>query len=570
MIETPGSLSSSSQATPYSRYLLFIAGLGGLLYGSDIGIIAAALLYLNRTIELSLAQTSLVVAAVLGGSMFSSLVAGFLADWCGRKKMVIASGLLFIVSVVVIVLSHGFATLFAGRLLQGVSGGVIAVVVPLYLAECLGAENRGRGTAIFQFMLTFGILAAAFIGWHYTREAEAAIAAATGHPAAILAAQNHAWRSMFLAVIYPGVLFFGGAFFLSETPRWLLRKGRAEQARLVLRRSVSAEQAELAFDEMQALASEAHARAAHGDSLLQRKYVVPFLLACVVLVATQTTGINSVLSFLVLILRQAGMSARHATQGDVAVKFINCAATVIAVFLVDRKGRRFLLRLGTGGIVVALAAAGFLFLHIERARTDVLAKVQAAQVANRIDLPVNASTLGSGPEGRTMALTVVYTYGNGDHVATVLTDVQHPALRIAPEANAPQAPLRIERAVYGPVPGARTGWLMAALLGLFILCYAVGPGVVVWLMLSELMPTRIRSAGMGIALLLNQGMSTLIAAVFLPVVGHLGYYAMFFAWSACTVVYFGVASFSLPETKGRTLEEIEMYFEGAREAQKAV
>jgi hypothetical protein len=96
-----------------------------------------------------------------------------------------------------------------------------------------------------------------------------------------------------------------------------------------------------------------------------------------------------------------------------------------------------------------------------------------------------------------------------------------------------------------------------ACLGLFIASFSVGPGVVVWITLSELMPTRIRSTGMGIALLLNQGVSTLIAAVFLPVVGSYGFYAMFTFWAVCTMFYFVTAAFFLPETKGKTLEEIE-------------
>jgi hypothetical protein len=101
-------------------------------------------------------------------------------------------------------------------------------------------------------------------------------------------------------------------------------------------------------------------------------------------------------------------------------------------------------------------------------------------------------------------------------------------------------------------------------MALFIAAYAVGPGVVVWLVLSEMIPTRIRSVGMGIALLLNQGVSTGIAAVFLPVVGNYGYAAMFLFWAASTTIYFLTASFFLPETKGRTLEEIEMHFSEPR------
>ena len=311
----------------------------------------------------------------------------------------IVSGLTFVASVGIIVLSQGFVPLFLGRLLQGMSGGVIAVVVPLYLAECLSARSRGRGTAIFQFFLTFGIVMASAIGLYFTRHAETAIAAAAGNPAAILAAANHAWRSMFLLVVYPGLLFFGGTFFLSETPRWLVRKGRTEDARKALLRSVSPEEAEVEIAEMRALKSDASRAAKGGGSLLRRKYVIPFLLACIVLSCNQATGINSILSFLVIILRQAGMTVRHATQGDLIVKVINCLMTIVAVALVDRKGRKFLLKIGTAGVVIALFVGGLLFLHIESARTDVKAKVEAAQVGNKIDLtlPLNQGVFTNSP-----------------------------------------------------------------------------------------------------------------------------------------------------------------------------
>jgi len=548
----------------YRRFLMGVSGLGGLLYGADIGIIAAALLYLSGTINLTIEQKSLVVAAVLGGSMFSSLAAGVLADWMGRKKMTIVSGVMFVASIVMIVLSHGFTSLFLGRLLQGMSGGVIAVVMPLYLAECLSANERGRGTAIFQFMLTFGIVIAALIGWLYTRQAETAIAHAAGNAVLIQAAENHAWRSMFLAVIYPGILFFATAWALSESPRWLFRKGRFAAARAALLRAAPAAEADIAWKEMEELAREHQETAASGarDSLLRRKYVVPFVLACIVLACTQTTGINSILSFLVIILRQAGMSARHATQGDVVVKVLNCLMTLVGAALVDRRGRRFLLRIGTGGVVIALAAAGLIFLRIESRSVDALVRVRAAQVGDSVTLPLDQGAFAGSVGGRPMSLTVVYTYGHGDYVDTVLSDSDDPVLRIAPDSRQAKATLTIKRARYGPIPEEGTGWLVAACLGLFILAYAFGPGVVVWLMLSELMPTRIRSTGMGIALLINQGISTLIAALFLPVVGNYGYFAMFFFWAACTVIYFVTATFFLPETKGKTLEEIEKYFEG--------
>ena len=280
----------------YGRFVLFVAGIAGLIYGVDLGIIAPALLYLDKTVNLTVAQTSFLVAAVLGGSMVSSLIAGLLADWAGRKKMMIASGVLFAASVGLIVLSHSFTVLVAGRLLQGMSGGVIAVVVPLYLAESLRPESRGKGTAIFQLMVTFGVVLASATGWFYTHQAEAAITAAAGNSLLIRAAQSHAWRSMFLAMLGPGVIFLMGTWWLPESPRWLFRNGRRADAMTSLLRLGSAEDAAIQISEMEALAS-APAASTPGkqDSLMQRKYVIPFALACVVLACTQTTGINSIL-----------------------------------------------------------------------------------------------------------------------------------------------------------------------------------------------------------------------------------------------------------------------------------
>lgn len=548
----------------YRRFLLLIAGLGGLLYGIDVGIIAAALLYLGKVVNLTVDQKSLIVAAVLGGSMLSSPVAGLLADWFGRKRMMVVSGLIFVVSIVLIVSSQNFVQLFSGRLLQGMSGGVIAVVVPLYLAETLKADLRGRGTAIFQFMLTFGIVMASLIGFYYTHHAEIAIAQAAGHPALILAAENHAWRSMFLAVIYPGILFFGGSIFLGESPRWLFRRGRTDQALRALQKSSSLEEAERELAEMQALAAERKAGASHREfgSLLQRKYVIPFLLACAILSLNTATGINSVLSFIVVILQKAGLTPTLATQGDIVVTVLNCVATLVGVALVDRKGRRFLVKIGTAGIVLSLVAGAAIFLHFESQQVNVKARVVAAQSGNRITMPVNQSALGIAPTGHAMALTVLYRYGSGEHMTTVVTSTPHPELQISPTTGESYKLLTVELASYGPVPPESTGWLIALCLGAFICCYAAGPGVVVWLALSELMPTRIRSTGMGIALLLNQGVSTLMAYVFLPIVGHYGYYAMFFIWAGCAALYFVTATLFLPETKGKTLEEIELYFEG--------
>ncbi len=568
-------INAGDEKAGYNRFLLLVAGLGGLLYGIDIGIIDPALGYLGKTISMTEENKSVIVAAVLGGSMFASVIAGFFADLIGRKLMMLISAVMFVASVAIIFGSQTYVPLLLGRLLQGMSGGVIAVVVPLYLAECLRADVRGKGTSIFQFMLTFGIVAAALVGDHYTRRAETAIDLAAGNEQAIVAAANHAWRGMFLSVIYPGILFLIGGFFISESPRWLYRKGRKDQARKALLRSRTASEAELELAEMETALAHEHAKPkvsvveSMKEIFTQRKYVIPFVLACVILGCNQATGINSILGFMTTILQQAGLAAEAASKSGLWIKILNTIMTVAAVMLVDKKGRKFLLKLGTGGIIVSLLAASAVFYSFESKRVDVAPKIEAMISNNSLSFDLTQVDLGKIVEaGQPAQLSILYSYGDKQDIAVAISnDSKQKSINIslAPDdkKNADE-PLKIVRARAGPVPTEKTGFLVATCLAIFISFFAVGPGVCVWLALSELMPTRIRSVGMGVALLVNQGVSTGIAAFFLPIVGNYGYSAMFGFWAACTVVYFITAAFFLPETKGKTLEEIEEYFEGKR------
>ncbi|RZT11125.1 Sugar transporter [Duganella sp. CF402] len=581
-------------------FLLFIAGMGGLLYGIDVGIIAGALPYLESTASvawrLSAQQLSFIVAAVLLGSVLSSLFAGALADWIGRRWAMVLSGVLFTLSIPLIALADGYLPLLLGRLLQGVSGGLIGVVVPLYLAECLHARQRGRGAALFQLLLTIGLVAAAVIGLMQANSVEAATAAAqhlaeTERTAAVFAAKDHAWRSIFWWCLTPGLVFTVGALLLAESPRWLAQRGRIEEARTALLRTRPAEEAEAELrDIQQALAPAAGNPSAQRatDPLLSRRYVLPFLLACLILALNQATGINSVLAYVVNILNQAGLPGATANTADVALKVLNALMTIVAVVLVDRKGRKFLLMLGTAGIVTALVSAGLLFRSVEGEQRDVRAQLQARIQTDSVSLRLDATTLqtlGINAGAAPQQLTVAYSYGPFTNVQTRRSDdAALPLLNVSREdtvqpdsvigvffrklhlnpfadpAEGLNAPLRIERADIAAVPPSSHGWWVALAMCLFVASFAVGPGVCVWLALSELMPTRIRSNGMSIALLINQFVSTMIAATFLPTVGQYGYATMFLWWAGATLLYFLTATFLLPETKGKTLEEIEARF----------
>jgi SP family myo-inositol transporter-like MFS transporter 13 len=589
----------------YNRFLLLVAGLGGLLYGVDVGIIAGALPYLEATSGLNAGQLSNVVAAVLLGSVISTLFAGALADWIGRKPLMALSGLLFVGSIPMIALSQGYGSLVLGRLLQGVSAGLIGVVVPLYLAECLSAAHRGKGTGIFQWLLTLGIVTAAVVGMYFSFRVQEV--AKLGDPARLFAFKDTAWRSIFWVSLPPGILFVLGSLVVSESPRWLFRRGQKDAAYAALLRSRTGEQANLELAEMEQSAAAEKTKSSSGnksasgskigESLLRRKYVIPFVLACVILACNQATGVNSIIGYNTNILLQAGLSDVQAHWGYVLFTVVNFLMTIGGVVLVDRKGRKFLLSVGTAGIIISLVCTGVLFRGTENLRVDARDALQstvtsdpAAKLTLRYDeKSANALLSASGNAGHTIAnaptsLVVIYAYGDfraatkavrsDDQSATPIEITREscvPANKVIAFFSNPfadievarQSPLRIEDALITPVPSSHHGWMVAISLFVFMAFYAIGPGVCVWLALSELMPTRIRSNGMSIALLLNQAVSTGIAAIFLPTVGKHGYAAMFFAFAGCTVIYFVTAVVFLPETKGKTLEEIEAYFEGA-------
>ena len=494
----------------YARYLLVMAGLGGLIYGIDVGVIAAALPYIRNTSSYSSVQLGFIVGAVLWGSVLSSLFAGSLSEWLGRKKIIIASAFCFFISIPVICISGlfeggNFLLLTVGRTLQGASAGLVGVVVPMYLAECLDSDSRGKGTGMFQLLLTIGLAFAAVIGLVVT-----GLVGDSDKVVKTLAEQNGvdvatvtfaqvkswvtseqlkgwatAWQTIFLCSAIPGLILFLGAFWLKESPRWLYKRGRREDALASLAANNGEAKAKEILDEMIAAdkAAEAEkaaiAQAAQGDSLFQKKYIYPFLLAVTILACNQTTGINSVLNYTVDIFKATGMEGVFANFSDLAIKLVNVFMTIVACAIVDRKGRKFLLKLGTSGIILGLCGVATTFLLITK----------------------------------------------GVVVASMTT-----------------------------------GIVATAFFFMFIAFYAVGPGVCVWLALSELMPTRIRATGMSIAMIINQGVSATIASIFPAWKDAWGFPAVFYCLAGFTVVYFITAAFFLPETKGRTLEEIEQYF----------
>lgn len=447
-------------------FLLAMAGCGGLLFDFGGTVINPAIPYLESLGIFTTAQLSHLTSAVVLGAAVSGLAAGAVAEWIGRKKaMLLASAVAGLAALPICLGGGSYWPFYAGRLMQGVAAGLVGVVVPMYLAETLDAANRGKGAGVFQFMDVVGILFCSLVGVAVVR-----IFGGPGDPATAEGAKIAAWKAVFWTSAVPAAVFFAGALGLPESPVWKSRpsgRGTGQGARRDAAPPDAGWQPALP------------GQPAHPDSLLQRRYVVPFLLAVAVLVCNQATGCNAIQYFALKMLLDAGLGDAAAGAANVSLWAVMLAATAVACALVDRKGRKFLLMLGTSGMVLADIGAGFVFLALKRGWL---------------------------------------------------------------------------------APSLLSGWAAAACLALFIAAFSIGPGVVVWLALSEIMPDRIRANGMAIGLFLNMMVAWLVADRFLIIAERHGYAPLLFTLAFFAAIYFAVAAFLLPETKGKTLAEIEKLF----------
>ena len=446
-------------------FLLAMAGCGGLLFDFGGTVINPAIPYLENLGLFSTERLSHLTSAVVLGAAVSGLAAGTIAEWLGRKKaMLLASAIAALAALPICLGGGAYAPFYVGRLMQGVAAGLVGVVVPMYLAETLDAANRGKGAGVFQFMDVVGILFCSLVGVAVVR-----FFGGPGNPATGETAKQAAWRAVFWTSAVPAAVFFAGALGLPESPVWKPRRERNGT--------------ETTADKTPAgpLSPDAQALPC-ASPLLQRRYVVPFALAMAVLVCNQATGCNAIQYFALKMLLDAGLGDTAAGAANVSLWAVMLAATAVACALVDRKGRTFLLKLGTAGMVVADVGAGLVFLGLKRGWLT---------------------------------------------------------------------------------PSPLSGWAAAACLSLFIAAFSVGPGVVVWLALSEIMPDRIRANGMAIGLFLNMMVAWFVSDRFLVVAERHGYAPLLFALAFFAAVYFAVAAFFLPETKGKTLAEIEAHFAGS-------
>ena len=325
----------------------FIAGLGGILYGFDVGIIAAALLFVRNTFALSTHLEEIVVSVVPAGTMVGAIVGGILSDRLGRRVTLLWSGVIFIVGSILAPLSPNVGALIAARSLLGFAIGFTSVTAPVYVSELSPPQLRGTLIGMYQFALTLGIVFANLVGYWFA------------------AAQS--WRLMFATGVLPALVFLALVFTVPESPRWLFIKDRTEEGEQVLLSYTDARGAQLLLDDIH-LGTELRQNQERWTALFVAKARRGIVIAVGFVVLQQLCGINTVIYYGPQIFALAGLdSNQHAIFASVLVSVMNMLATVIALFLVDRIGRKPLLYAGVGGMLASLLVLAFTFGHQAKA-----------------------------------------------------------------------------------------------------------------------------------------------------------------------------------------------------------
>ncbi len=322
------------------------AALGGLLFGYDTGVISGALLFLRDAFHLSPFMQGVVTSIALLGAAVGAAFAGGLSDRFGRRPIILATAIVFVVGSLLSALAGALWVLLAGRLLVGLGIGVSSMLAPLYLAETAPAENRGAMVSLNQLMITTGILVSYLIGYGFAAGGE--------------------WRWMLGLGALPGLILAGGMLALPESPRWLAGHGHLADARRALAAlrgsSETVPQIEAELDRIEADLAREEQRAA-PVSLADPALRLPLVVGVGLAIFQQVTGINTVIYFAPTIFQAAGLSSASASiLATAGIGAVNVVMTLVAIRLIDRVGRRILLLVGLAGMAASLAVLGGAFM----------------------------------------------------------------------------------------------------------------------------------------------------------------------------------------------------------------
>ncbi len=450
----------------YVSLISFVAAMGGLLFGYDWVVIGGAKPFFEPYfhIENNAAASGWANSCALIGCLVGALVAGVLSDRFGRKRLLIVSALLFLVTSLGNALAQNFDVFISWRILGGVAIGLASNLSPMYIAEIAPAQMRGRLVSINQLTIVIGVLAAQIINWQIGRGLP------EGATEEFIRASWYGqtcWRWMFALTAVPSALFFLGMFFVPESPRWLVRRELGDKAREILTRIGGESYAEAEVRDVQATLNSMETQRVRFQDLMEPRMRKVLVLGIVLAVFQQWCGINVIFNYAEDIFKAAGYDISSVLKNIAWTGSVNLAFTFVALGVVDRLGRRPLMLFGAASLAV---------------------------------------------------IYVVLSYSYHSHVQ---------------------------------------GLPMLLLVLAAIACYSMSLAPVTWVVISEIFPNRIRGAAMAVAVA-SLWMACFMLTYTFPLLNkNLGPAKTFGLYAAICVLGFLFILFKLPETKGKTLEELE-------------
>ncbi len=500
-------------------FIAFVVSLGGFLFGFDAGIISGVMEFAGPKFNLSEAQTGWAVSAPSFAAMFAMLFSGRISDIVGRKKMLLLVAFLYALSALLSAYANSYHMLWIARMIGGVAFGAALILAPVYIAEVSTAKSRGKLVSIQQLNIVLGFFAA-FLCNNYLNGLNSG--------GSTFFNDETVWRWMLGIELVPAISYLVLLLFVPESPRWLFAQQRTEEAEKVLKSLHSEQVADQEISTIkQAIDSEKNKEKVAVTEIFKPALRYIITVGLVIGVLQQITGINAIYFYATSIFKQTGIGTDAAFTSGVLLSFTTVVFTIVAMFLIDKMGRRPLLLLGIGGIAISLLVCAYGFkqatYQLTASKIEKIEGVTAAQLQDVVDVTYyndvdfkNAMKAALGNQE--------YTKREGD------------ILEMAIDMNATM--------------------VLVGILG-FIACFAFSLGPVMWVMLSELYPNKYRGLAIGFIGFVNSFASWLVQQVFPWELSNLGNSVSFMIFGVIASIGFFILLKILPETKGKTLEELE-------------
>ncbi len=512
-----------NQSTAYIMRVSLIVALGGFLMGFDASVISGVIKFIEVEFSLSKLQIGWAVSSLTLTSTLAMLTAGPLSDRFGRRQILRWSGILYAISAVLSAVAPTFDILVIARMIGGFGVGASLIIAPMYIAEISPAAIRGRMVSFNQLNIVTGISVAFFSNFLLLRWGSSG-----SELASWLGVDAYTWRWMLGIEALPAIAYFLVLFLVPRSPRWLVMKGEFDEAMTVMQKTVGDNAAETLQEVKQSLTADADKPTSKVSVLLGKPMRLVLIISVVIAAVQQLTGINAVFFYAPTIFEQTGLGTDASFMQAILVGLINLVFTVVAMLLIDRAGRKSLLIAGLSGIIISMGILTYGF-------------GQAT-----FTLQEEAGTVW--PEGITQAEMqplLGQTFGSDKAFKLALADT------LGAEKAAQHEEFMVKKAI-----DIQPGLVLLGIL-LFVASFAVSLGPVMWVLFSELFPNHIRGVAISVAGGVNSAASFLVQLVFPWELANLGSAFTFGLFGVFALIGLVVTLAIIPETKGRSLEELE-------------